>query len=162
MPINIIAVLVAALVPMALGFIWYNPKTPMGATWMRETGMTEEKMKGSNMAVIFGLSLLFSFFLSWSVGNVVIHQMGIFSIFQHEELKASTDAMNELMNNYGGYFRTVKHGLIHGFFMGLTIVLPVMATNAMFERKSWKLTWVNVGYWTICLMIMGAIICAWQ
>jgi len=42
------------------------------------------------------------------------------------------------------------------------VVLPIMATNGMFERSSWKLIWVNVSYWVITLSIMGGIICAWQ
>ena len=61
MDINFLAVLVAALVPMVLGFIWYNPKV-MGTAWMKETGLTDEKMKGGNMAVIFGVSFLLLFF----------------------------------------------------------------------------------------------------
>ena len=50
--INFIAVLVAAIVPMIMGFIWYNPKT-LGTAWMKAAEVTEEKMKGANMAVIF-------------------------------------------------------------------------------------------------------------
>ncbi len=163
MPFNIIAVLVAALVPMALGFIWYNPKTPMGATWMRETDMTEEKMKGSNMAVIFGLSLLFAFMLAFSLGGVVIHQVAVGSLmFGETEGSEIMNAGNSFLELVGGNFRTFGHGALHGTVMGVFVVLPLFATNAMFERKSWKLTWVNVIYWTISLAIMGGIICAWQ
>ena len=61
------AFLVATLVPMVLGFIWYNPKTPMGALWMKETGMTDEKMKGANMPLIFGLSIIFSFLMNFFI-----------------------------------------------------------------------------------------------
>lgn len=163
MPFNIIAVLVAALVPMALGFIWYNPKTPMGATWMKETGMTEEKMQGSNMAVIFGLSLLFAFMLAFSLGGIVVHQAAAGSLlFGEPEGSEIMKAGNSFLDLTKDSFRTFKHGALHGTVMGIFVVLPLFATNAMFERKSWKLTWVNVGYWTISLAIMGGIICVWQ
>jgi hypothetical protein len=56
---NFIAIFVAALVPMILGFIYYNPKV-LGGVWMAETGLTEEKMKGGNMALVFGVSLILS------------------------------------------------------------------------------------------------------
>ena len=65
MNVNFLAVLVAALVPMLVGFIWYNPKV-LGNAWMQACGLTEEKMKGANMAVVFGVSLILSFLLSFS------------------------------------------------------------------------------------------------
>ena len=52
MELNFLAILVAAIVPLFIGFIWYGPMLFQNA-WMREAGMTEEKMKSSNMAVIF-------------------------------------------------------------------------------------------------------------
>ena len=163
MPFNMIAVLVAALVPMALGFVCYNPKTPMGAAWMRETQMTDEKMRSSNMAVIFGLSLLFAFLLAFFMTTVTIHQMAIGSLLDgQEDGSAISIAGKEFLELTKSSFRSFGHGPLHGTIMGLVVVLPIMATNAMFERKSWKLTWINVGYWTITLALMGGIICAWQ
>lgn len=41
MHINFLAVLVAALVPMVMGFIWYSPKT-FAPAWIREAGLDEE------------------------------------------------------------------------------------------------------------------------
>ena len=58
MEFNFLAILVAAVVPMVLGFLWYNPAL-FGNAWMRESGMTEEKMKSGNMGVIFW-SLIFT------------------------------------------------------------------------------------------------------
>ena len=56
---NILAVLVAAIVPMAIGMVWYNPKT-LGNAWMKETGLNEEELRKANMVKIFGFSILFS------------------------------------------------------------------------------------------------------
>ena len=60
MEMNFIAILVAAVVPTVVGFIWYNPKV-FGTVWMKESGVTEETMKSANMAKIFILSFIFSF-----------------------------------------------------------------------------------------------------
>ncbi len=59
---NFIAVLVAAIVPLIVGFIWYNPKV-FGTAWMRSIGVNnpDEMKAGPNMALVFGLSLLFSY-----------------------------------------------------------------------------------------------------
>ena len=45
METNWIAILLAALSTLVVGFIWYNPKV-FGTIWMKEAGLTEEKMKG--------------------------------------------------------------------------------------------------------------------
>ena len=42
--INFIAVLIAAVVPMVMGFIWYNPKV-FGTIWMKETVLTQEEIQ---------------------------------------------------------------------------------------------------------------------
>ena len=74
MNINIVAVLVAALIPMVMGFVWYNPKV-FGSVWQRECGLSDEKMKSANMALIFGLSLVFSFILAFGLQFMVIHTL---------------------------------------------------------------------------------------
>ncbi|MFT4968832.1 MAG: hypothetical protein ACI9O4_000565 [Chitinophagales bacterium] len=44
MNFNFIAVFVAALIPMLLGFIWDHPKV-LGTAWMTACGFTEERDK---------------------------------------------------------------------------------------------------------------------
>ncbi|MEY3417230.1 MAG: hypothetical protein RL060_1342 [Bacteroidota bacterium] len=162
--INIIIVLAAALIPMVFGFIWYNPKV-MGNVWMKAAGLEEEKMKEANMPLIFGLSFLFSFFLAFAMQFMVIHQFHLGSILLGEEgLNDPNSALGlyvkAFMENYGDNYRTFKHGAFHGFLGGFTLALPMIGTNALFERKGWKYIAVNVGYWTICMTLMGGIICA--
>jgi hypothetical protein len=52
MEINWFAVVLAALVSFPLGFLWYGPL--FGKAWAGEVGMTEEKAKSGNPAVVFG------------------------------------------------------------------------------------------------------------
>lgn len=56
-PLNIWAVLVAALSTFLIGGVWYSPLL-FGKAWMRENGFTEESLKGGNMAKIFGLTFV--------------------------------------------------------------------------------------------------------
>ena len=63
------------------------------------------------------------------------------------------------MDDYGTAFRTFKHGALHGTMAGILFAFPIVAINALFERKSWKLIFVYAGYWIITLAIMGGIIC---
>jgi len=52
-------------------------------------------------------------------------------------------------------------GVLHGLMTSVFVFLPVIATNALFERKSWKYMLLNFGYWAVSAMIMGGIISAW-
>jgi Protein of unknown function (DUF1761) len=162
------AILAAAFVNFIVGFLWYNPKT-FGNVWMKECGLTEESIKGANMMKVFGFSFLFAIMLSIALNPMVIHQMHLYSICMNQiegtdqTAKALAEAdINSFMGKYGQEFRTFKHGAFHGLIFGVFLVLPLIGTNALFERKSWKYIFINAGYWTVSLMLMGGIISAWQ
>ncbi|XCF06483.1 DUF1761 domain-containing protein [Tamlana crocina] len=160
MEFNFLAMIVAAVSALVVGFIWYNPKT-FGTAWMKAADMTEEKMKGANMAKIFGLALLFAFLLSTALPGIVIHQMGAFSLVGGDPANA-LPSYEVFMADYSDAFRTFKHGVFHGVLTGIFIALPILGTNALFERKSAKYIFINAGYWIVTLGLMGGIICAWK
>ncbi len=64
--LNWFAVVVAALLPYPLGFLWFGPL--FGKPWMASTGMTEEKARQMNPAKLFGgagaLQLLMAYCLA--------------------------------------------------------------------------------------------------
>lgn len=163
MQINFIAVLLAALVPMVMGFIWYHQKV-FGTAWMNVTGMTPEKAKQGNMAMVFGVSLVVSFLLAFFMQAMVIHQFHVASLFFKlpvDDPSTQEGALyKQVMDLLGGSWRTFKHGALHGFMGGLFIAFPIMCTNALFEQKGWKYIWINSGYWIVTMTIMGGIISA--
>ena len=75
MEINLLALLAAAFSTLVVGFIWYNPKV-FGTIWMNESGITEEKMKGGNMAITLLVSFIYAFFIAFVLRFLVIHQTG--------------------------------------------------------------------------------------
>lgn len=159
MEINFLALFVAALSTLVIGCIWYNPKV-FGTIWMKESGLTEEKIKGANMPLIFIMAVFFAFLIAMILQFLTIHQWGAFGMIGGENTTETKPSYNAFMNDYGTTFRTFKHGALHGFLAGLFLAFPMIATNALFERKSWKYTFINSGYWMICFTIMGGIICA--
>ncbi|TXD82630.1 DUF1761 domain-containing protein [Subsaximicrobium wynnwilliamsii] len=160
MEFNYLAILAASAVPIVISLLWYHPKT-LGILWMRESGMTEEKFRSSNVAVIYGVSLLLAIVLAFSVQLLVIHQMGVYSLMGGNP-EAALPSYQAFMDDYGTAFRTFKHGALHGFLSALFLFFPVIAINALFERRSWKYIFINTGFWTLSLTIMGAIICGWN
>jgi len=159
MEINFLALLVAALSTLVVGFFWYNPKV-FGGIWMRETGITPESGKGMNMAVLFGMSILYAFLIAFVLQMMVIHQFSAMGMIGGDVTTAKP-SYTAFMADYGNTYRTFKHGMLHGFIAGLFFALPVIGTGALYERRSWKYTLVAGGFWVVCCMIMGGIICAW-
>lgn len=155
---------VAALVPLIIGFVWYNPSV-FGKAWMHETGMTEEKAKGANMALIFGLTYLFSVFVAFCLMMLTIHQIHVGSIFAGDPSAKDPNSevgrfLADFFAKYGNNFRTFKHGAFHGTIAGILIALPVIGVNALFERRSFKYIAINAGYWIVSFALMGGLICA--
>ena len=164
METNFVIFFVAALVPMVIGFIWYNPNV-FGKAWMDASGVTEEQAKSGNMPVIFGVSYVLSLFLAFGLYSVVIHQAGLFSLLVGEPGFADAGSeintyFSDFMAKYGTKHRTFGHGALHGAIGGFLTALPIIGTNALFERKGFKYIWVNVGYWIVTITLMGGVICA--
>jgi hypothetical protein len=161
MEMNWIAILVAALSTLVVGFIWYHPKV-FGTAWMKETGLTEEELSKGNMLKIFGLTYIFSLFIVTVEMGLTIHQAGAVSMIGgYPEISKALPSFKAFMDDYGTTYRTFKHGALHGFLSGIFFAFPIIAINGLFERKSWKYIFIHSGYWIITLAIIGSIICGW-
>jgi hypothetical protein len=133
---------------------------------MKVAQVTEESMKNSNMLKIFGLTYLLSFFLSFSLQYLTIHQLSLWAIVagQPDYMNPSSEAgqmVTAFLEKYGNEFRSFKHGLLHGVISAISIALPILGIVALFERKTAKYIFIHLGYWAITLGIMGGIICAY-
>ncbi|HMQ46045.1 MAG TPA: DUF1761 domain-containing protein [Saprospiraceae bacterium] len=163
---NFPIILLAALVPLVVGAIWYNPKV-LGNAWMKSCGFTEEDLKGANMILIFGLTYLFSLMLGTVMNVTVIHQNHVYSILVDEAgfMQEGSDLMvylQDFMEKYGSNYRTFKHGAFHGVLSGIFFALPVVGILALFERRRFPYIAIHTGYWIISLALMGGIICAYS
>jgi len=65
--VSFIALIAAAVVQFALGFIWYSPWTPIGAAWMREMKITGDAKPGAEMLAFPVASII----AAWAVSMVV-------------------------------------------------------------------------------------------
>jgi hypothetical protein len=129
--LNLLAIFVAALSAFILGSIWYSPLL-FAKRWMKETGITEESTKNTNMIKLFGLafilSLVASFFLAMFIGP-----------------------------NAGAGF-----GALAGFMAGLGWVFTFMGISYLFEARTMAHFLINALYSVTSLTIMGFIIGIWQ
>jgi len=160
---NLLISALAALFPLVFGFIWYNPKV-FGNVWMAGAGLTQETaQKDFNMPLVFGLNFVFSFLIAISLHFMTIHQFGLQSLVLpqagHEVAEGVSAMAAQVMEAYKGSYRSFGHGALHGGIVGVFFVFPLLAGGAMFERRSWKYILINAGYWTICCIVMGGIVC---
>lgn len=161
MEINFIALLLAGIVTLVTGFIWYNPKV-FGTIWMKENNLTHEELRSGNMLKIFGFTYLFSLMITVVVMGLTIHQSGAVGMVGGPPmLESAKPSFAAFMTDYGTAYRTFKHGALHGFMSGLFFAFPIVGINALFERKSWKYIFIHAGYWILTLTLMGGIICAY-
>jgi cytochrome b561 len=128
--LNWLSIIIAALIPTLMGFVYYHSKV-LGTAWMKSLGKTEADFQGMNMAVIFGVSILMSFLLS------------IFLL-----LFANSEGQE-------GEFDNFLHGAWHGAFIGILVAMPVLVTNGLFEMKNFKNLAINVVFWIITLALMS-------
>ncbi len=155
---------IIALVPLAVGSIWYGPM--FGKLWQRESGVTDAQMENANMLKIFGLSYVYSVLVAFLLQMVVIHQYGLSGMFGM--LPEWNDAgsvlwqdLTALDTKYGMFTRHMHfgHGALHGGMFALAFVAPIICINALFERKSWKYMLLHAAYWFICLTLIGGLLC---
>ena len=139
---NWMAVGLATLVPMIIGFVYYHPKV-LGGFWMKANGFTLESVgKGPN-PVLYVAALVLSFFLAmWMMLNVT--------------------GPGQQTAPDGHSFETFGHGVGHGVLVTLAVLLPVLGTQSIFEKRGWSWVFVNLGYWLVTLCIMGGILSAWR
>jgi hypothetical protein len=156
-------VLLSGIVPLVIGFLWYSPKT-FAPAWMKAAEVSEEKLKSGRMVVIFGVTYLLGCLIALFMITVVIHQSHVFSIFQNDA--SARDANSELgkylsdfISKYGQNFRTFKHGAFHGIISALLYVMPVIAINALFERRGFKYIAIHTVYWIVTLALIGGLMC---
>jgi Protein of unknown function (DUF1761) len=136
--LNWLAILVAAISTMVVGFLWYSPLL-FAKPWMREMGYDpNDKARMEEMKKSAGPAYGGSFVASLVSAFVL-------SLFLH------------WFENY-----TLHFGLMVGFHVWLGFVATVQFTGALFMKQSMKLFAINTGYQLVCYLVMGAILAAWQ
>lgn len=142
MHVNWMAVIVSAIVPMVMGFIYYHPKV-LGGAWMRANGITMETAGQPPKPAMYLVALVLSFMLSvWMMLN--------------------TTGPGQQTAEDGHSYITFGHGIAHGVLVSLTVLLPVLGTLSIFEKRGWSWVFVNLGYWLVTLSVMGGILSAWR
>lgn len=138
--INMMAVLVAIVVNFFLGFIWYTPL--FGKIWGREMGYDmNEKPAKSVMFKGMAFMMIGNFFFAW----VLAHNIAAWSF---------VPGMDEMSD--------VSSALNTAIFTWLGFYFPGELGATVWEKKSWKLFFINTGYHLASLLVVASILTFWK
>ena len=127
--VNRLAIIVATVASMALGFGWYMV---LGTQWMAALGKTREQiMPTNNPALPYILAALMQLIMAYSLSLFVPKVMGA---------------------------TTVTNGLIVGFHIWLGFVITSMIINHRYQGSRWSLTIIDGGYLLGVLLVQGVVI----
>lgn len=117
---------------------------------MQANGFTEEYVK-ANMPkpTMYILTLVTSFLLAFFFWGWVTGGGGADGGFQ-------------TTGPEGQNYVTLQHGAFHGLAFGITVLLPLFTSMAIFEMRSRNWAFINILYWTLTAMVMCGIISAWR
>ncbi|MEK7561082.1 MAG: DUF1761 domain-containing protein [Patescibacteria group bacterium] len=140
-PINYLAVFVSAVAAMVVGFLWYGHL--FGKMWADMMGYkfdTPEAKREMQKKAMPG-------YIGSFIGALVMAY-----VLAHALVFAST-----YTGTYG-----IAAGLMVGFWNWVGFVAPVTVGIVFWEKKPWKLWFINASYWLVLLLVMGVILAVWQ
>jgi hypothetical protein len=131
-PINTLAVVLAAVSTMVVGSLWYGPL--FGKEWMKLTGHKPDPAKKKEMGKLYALQFLGSLVMAY----VMAHTM----VFAASYMKVTG----------------VSAGLSNAFWSWLGFVAPITLGTVLWDGKPWKLFAINAGHYLATMLVMGAIL----
>ncbi len=137
--INYLAVIVAAIAAIVIGFLWYGPL--FGKPWMKLMGMSKESMsktKQQEMMKSYAIMIVSTLVMSY----VLAH---------------TTEFAMTYTRTYG-----VMGGFMSGFWTWLGFMATIQLDDVIWGKKSWKLYFLNTSYRLVSLVVMGIIIATWR
>jgi hypothetical protein len=140
--LNYLAILAAMVANFVLGFLWYGPL--FGKTWLKEMGLpTDCKPEPGSMTKPLIFMVISSFLMMFVLACTVL-------VWRPSFWNAGEDGPS------------AAYGFFAGFFSWLGFILPVLLGQVGWEKRSWKLFFINIGYYFISLQIGGVILASWR
>jgi hypothetical protein len=130
--VNYLAVIVAAVLAMVIGFAWYSPQV-LGTRWMSYLGTTQAQL-GNPGPIGMAVGVVSALLNAWVLAVLAM--------------------------NLGA--TTITDGVMLGVLCWLGFMATITAAQISFEKKPWGLWVVNNGHNLIVQIVMAAIVTAWR
>jgi Protein of unknown function (DUF1761) len=134
--INWLAILVAVVANFVLGWLWYGPL--FAKPWAKELGIDmTQKPDPSVMMKGMAFMVIGNFFMAWVLAN---------NIAAWNHVPGITE-----MGKVSNIFSTA-------IFTWLGFYVPYHLGATVWESRSWKLFFINVGYALVSLLLVATIL----
>jgi hypothetical protein len=130
--INLLAVLIAAILNMLIGWLWYSPLL-FGKVWLAAIGKSQEEIKQSSTGPLYVINTIASLVTAYVLAHIV-------------DYAAAT---------------TAATGAQTGFWVWLGFVAMTLLPVYLFEMRPKKLYFIYVTYQLISFIVMGVVLAIW-
>lgn len=129
--VTFLPILIAAIVNMVIGYVWYHPKV-FGTAWMMSAGISPEQAESGKkrMPITAGVGLLASMVVAY-VMNYFGIAWGVFDWIGAIEL---------------------------GFWSWVGFTAPVLLGSILWEQKPFKYYAINAGYWLVAFITIAVVL----
>jgi hypothetical protein len=136
---NYTAIIIAVIAHFILGFIWYTPL--FGKVWGREMGY-DMNVKPKSSELVRGMVFMI-------LGNLLMAVVLFYTMALWRPMTWGQDPL--LM------ISPLREGLMTAIIVWLGFFLPVDIGRVAWERKSWKLFFIDTGYHLASLLLVALI-----
>lgn len=141
--VNLLAVLVAGIVPMIVGALWYGPI--FGRRWLAMMEMSaEEIQEGFNPVRTHGVSFVLALVTAFVLAQLVAE-------FAPGDVSSMEGSAGSLMV-----------GVHLGLMAMVAFVLPAAHQSVAFEKRKAGLAWLNIAYNGVALIGQGVVVAVWR
>lgn len=130
--VNYLAVVVAAVIAIVIGFAWYSPRV-FGTRWLGYLGTTQAQL-GNPGATGMAVGVIASLVNAWVLALLSL--------------------------NLGG--KTITDGIMLGVLAWLGFMATITAAETSFEKRPWGLWILNNAHNVIVQVVMAAIVTLWR
>ena len=143
--VNLLAVLVAGIVPMIVGVLWYGPL--FGKRWLQlmETTAEEIQEKGINPLKTYGVSFLLALVTAFILAQLFAGMGGAARVV-----------------SIAGKSGDALAGVYLALMALIAFILPVGYQSVAYEERKAGLFWLNLGHNGVALLGQAVIVAAWS
>ncbi len=131
--LNLVPVIVAAILNMALGMLWYSPYL-FGKLWLKAQGKTRDDIKSATIGITYVLNTLTSLVFAYVLAHIVKY----------------------------ANLNSIEQGAMAGFWVWLGFVVTTVLPVYFFESRPKLLFLIYILYQFVSIPIMGGLLALWK
>jgi len=131
--INLLPVVVAGIINMAIGMLWYSPYL-FGKPWMRLQGKTADDLKSASVGIMYVINTILALVTAYVLAHIIKY----------------------------ANLNTISQGAMAGFWIWLGFVVTTILPVYMFEKRPKLLYIIYISFQFVSFAVMGGLLAIWK